>query len=172
MRGKGKCNLATFFDTGITPAYAGKSLVPRWVAKKTKDHPRLCGEKSNRCQSRMWETGSPPPMRGKVFTDSCGGQFARITPAYAGKSGVLWIHDDLNLDHPRLCGEKGFYKKIPRVRIGSPPPMRGKVQSGEAVTQICGITPAYAGKSGRCSTGCFLHRDHPRLCGEKQNFSR
>ena len=48
MRGKGKCNLATFFDTGITPAYAGKSLVPRWVAKKTKDHPRLCGEKTKK----------------------------------------------------------------------------------------------------------------------------
>ena len=65
-------------------------------------------------------------MRGKESGKRSMKSATRITPAYAGKSGVLWIHDDLNLDHPRLCGEKGFYKKIPRVRIGSPPPMRGK----------------------------------------------
>ena len=111
-------------------------------------------------------------MRGKGFAASVLMPACGITPAYAGKRVIRSGFHKLFQDHPRLCGEKGFYKKIPRVRIGSPPPMRGKVQSGEAVTQICGITPAYAGKSGRCSTGCFLHRDHPRLCGEKQNFSR
>ena len=35
---------------------------------------------------------------------------------------------------------------------------------------IMGITPAYAGKSRRGSAGCFLHRDHPRLCGEKSSM--
>ena len=45
--------------------------------------------------------------------------------------------------------------------------MRGKV--GNALSKLASsrITPAYAGKSGRGSAGGFLHRDHPRLCGEK-----
>ena len=70
-------------------------------------------------------------------------------------------------DHPRLCGEKLGFLGCPAFRIGSPPPMRGKVLRWEVLFLHSGITPAYAGKSfhffgSRCSC-----RDHPRLCGEK-----
>ena len=45
--------------------------------------------------------------------------------------------------------------------------MRGKVQSVCDDLAGMGITPAYAGKS-RESSGCSsIHRDHPRICGEK-----
>ena len=69
----------------ITPAYAGKSFAKSVILLKARDHPRLCGEKSNRCQSRMWKTGSPPPMRGKVVCHRRSHDGDRITPAYAGK---------------------------------------------------------------------------------------
>ena len=47
-------------------------------------------------------------MRGKDthfrgFLASCG-----ITPAYAGKSLILFIFQNVIKDHPRLCGEKRF----------------------------------------------------------------
>ena len=72
-------------------------------------------------------------------------------------------------DHPRLCGEKGFYKKVPSVGIGSPPPMRGKVNGGVGFGVLVRITPAYAGKSQSLPKILSLSWDHPRLCGEKGN---
>ena len=53
-------------------------------------------------------------MRGKVLLDLISVILYRITPAYAGKSHIAVFVDDLERDHPRLCGEKT--KKIPKQR--------------------------------------------------------
>ena len=54
----------------ITPAYAGKREVKAdWEAAE-QDHPRLCGEKGSESRLGSGGTGSPPPMRGKVFVGS------------------------------------------------------------------------------------------------------
>ena len=45
-------------------------------------------------------------MRGKVYGKLIAGQTYRITPAYAGKRYILVLVQDLQGDHPRLCGEK------------------------------------------------------------------
>ena len=52
-------------------------------------------------------------------------------------------------------------------KIGSPPPMRGKVPIHDTVFFHVGITPAYAGKSMELSSNIMVSKDHPRLCGEK-----
>ena len=72
--------------------------------------------------------GSPPPMRGKDIYASDVVQQAGITPAYAGKSApdTQWTHHIQ--DHPRLCGEKSRSPLWLATKIGSPPPMRGKVR--------------------------------------------
>ena len=50
-------------------------------------------------------------MRGKEsYSDECDIK-NRITPAYAGKSGILHQMFGAEKDHPRVCGEKT--KKIP-----------------------------------------------------------
>ena len=91
-------------------------------------------------------------MRGKVESPAGGWKTLRITPAYAGKSTVQTI--------------AAFEK------LGSPPPMRGKAGSTCLYTSLTGITPAYAGKSKvERNDGC-KNRDHPRLCGEKNDTSR
>ena len=87
MRGKESSDGFFLMNSGITPAYAGKSR--QWyidLAKK-RDHPRLCGEKSAKPRGMVCEIGSPPPMRGKVGYRSRSFLTFRITPAYAGKSG-------------------------------------------------------------------------------------
>ena len=56
-----------------------------------KDHPRVCGEK---CHAHL------------VAIQDFG-----ITPACAGKSGLLLYLHLIIRDHPRVCGEKT--KKIP-----------------------------------------------------------
>ena len=70
----------------------------------------------------------------------------RITPAYAGKSGELYVLFKSMQDHPRLCGEKSFRLVYQNRTKGSPPPMRGKVEFMMNAKCEPRITPAYAGK--------------------------
>ena len=147
MRGKVQtCSIKGIYS-GITPAYAGKSRSCRSCYCFVKDHPRLCGEKSADLQWKMALVGSPPPMRGKARCTKYPLRTARITPAYAGKSGDTEERYFAIGDHPRLCGEKynNIWKEV--IYLGSPPPMRGKVEEKPVKIEKTGITPAYAGKS-------------------------
>ena len=73
----------------------------------------------------------------------------------------------LHKDHPRLCGEKLPKRLQIAVGSGSPPPMRGKAAEVTTWYRPDRITPAYAGKSTIFQIKTDIHRDHPRLCGEK-----
>ena len=148
MRGKEAIQRNVLFSIRITPAYAGKST-------------HLCGNAGR-------QRGSPPPMRGKVFLAPLVLSVIRITPAYAGKSAFLARNSYMYQDHPRLCGEKrnGVYNI--NTGKGSPPPMRGKVRHCRFSSMLDRITPAYAGKSCASHFVKCSRRDHPRLCGEKQ----
>ena len=65
MRGKDAAALAAGHTPRITPAYAGKRSAGAFASAHAKDHPRLCGEKSEPENCDMNNQGSPPPMRGK-----------------------------------------------------------------------------------------------------------
>ena len=106
MRGKGTFGVDTSTTTGITPAYAGKSMIGENAFYGTGDPPRLCGEKVGILIVQLCQLGSPPPMRGKGFFCRHSIIFTGITPAYAGKSGQLSCNHCIFGDHPRLCGEK------------------------------------------------------------------
>ena len=106
MRGKAFLVCQCDYSTGITPAYAGKSLIPVFFGGRFEDHPRLCGEKTSSIWTKSMMRGSPPPMRGKGTLFEQREQMQRITPAYAGK---------------RTLNRKGQTRNL-----GSPPPMRGK----------------------------------------------
>ena len=155
------------YETRITPAYAGKrnpvyAGIIRWG-----DHPRLCGEKISMIEDVLGCVGSPPPMRGKEVDGNQRSLAYRITPAYAGKSGIPWLNLCCVRDHPRLCGEKPDWDGLDKTAQGSPPPMRGKGQPNTRSSVTSGITPAYAGKSRKFSRPVWVTGDHPRLCGEK-----
>ncbi len=126
---RGKDGVVSIVDTaeGITPAYAGKR------------------EPSDLMLSMP--TGSPPPMRGKALPAALAIGGAGITPAYAGKSVYILICSYPARDHPRLCGEKCIHYILFRNGVGSPPPMRGKVDGCMQAIAKLRITPAYAGKS-------------------------
>ena len=126
MRGKVPCSGIALHPAGITPAYAGKSAFSSAFCPASEDHPRLCGEKYPTIPCKSPVIGSPPPMRGKADHLTLQPHDVGITPAYAGKSRVLFEWTFPMRDHPRLCGEKhGAPKRIVCVN-GSPPPMRGK----------------------------------------------
>ena len=147
MRGKVGYAGKNHVESGITPAYAGKSPTTSRSFSLSRDHPRLCGEKFKRFLVKCFILGSPPPMRGKEKAASyCAKRFG-ITPAYAGKRFAKQYRRSIDWDHPRLCGEK-------------------KQRTGRCAGSIR-ITPAYAGKSFRSSDTRRRSEDHPRLCGEK-----
>ena len=91
MRGKDEVKVSEEVWFRITPAYAGKSDNQPVAPSLPEDHPRVCGEK------KLFETendavaGSPPRMRGKADCWSFSSDSKGITPAYAGKSGLLVI---------------------------------------------------------------------------------
>ena len=131
----------------ITPAYAGKSFPAGCPRSRSRDHPRVCGEKAASTAIPSRGQGSPPRMRGKGWLMVTLTVRNRITPAYAGKS----ISDNSRTrtagDHPRVCGEKST--------------------SFAKAAALCRITPAYAGKSQGCHQCRLCCKDHPRVCGEK-----
>ena len=99
------------FAEGITPAYAGKRLAAADRHCPERDHPRVCGEKIWGTVFQGMKIGSPPRMRGKDISAKIKLLTLRITPAYAGKSGLDDHVHQRDQDHPRVCGEKT--KKIP-----------------------------------------------------------
>ena len=106
MRGKVASEKTLLIGTGITPAYAGKSLFCTCIQMCSEDHPRLCGEKSMVEAILCFLSGSPPPMRGKDNACQIILFHFRITPAYAGKRCTPSEYLEIIKDHPRLCGEK------------------------------------------------------------------
>ena len=130
MRGKVPEQGLIRLRDGITPAYAGKRQLRKHLVDAKRDHPRLCGEKVQGVWQCLSIKGSPPPMRGKAKLAVESSACCRITPAYAGKSLLHRNNQDQNEDHPRLCGEKCCCMWCCKSGIGSPPPMRGKVQFG------------------------------------------
>ena len=168
MRGKAGPNSAYNMASGITPAYAGKSLRKTPPPARQRDHPRVCGEKSQSTSASRRALGSPPRMRGKVCMATGLRVSDGITPAYAGKRPGHIPHREREQDHPRVCGEKIQHPKYTTDKGGSPPRMRGKERYHFAICEVYGITPAYAGKSAVLKQLQHSHMDHPRVCGEKR----
>ena len=172
MRGKVVLSSENPLCRGITPAYAGKSWTAAAQTSACWDHPRVCGEKMVSMIPHRRSRGSPPRVRGKEWYLQGESPAPGITPAYAGKSGWRSCCPGCNRYHPRVCGEKSQPAVRRSCAKGSPPRVRGKgVQSCNERVAV-GITPAYAGKSwGRARTSS-RRRDHPRVCGEKNNTAK
>ena len=133
-----------------------------------RDHPRVCGEKPSASLITSVVAGSPPRMRGKAEIAAGTSRTVRITPAYAGKRSTSPTMTRHIWDHPRVCGEKSPDSSCNISSTGSPPRMRGKDSFQRWDTRRIGITPAYAGKSSRPCRRKSKTRDHPRVCGEKE----
>ena len=167
MRGKAVDDGHFGFFTRITPAYAGKRVFSSAVSRCSWDHPRVCGEKLMLCHRLRPGRGSPPRVRGKAWRLPAAPGTQGITPACAGKSGPISASGRAIRDHPRVCGEKALHDGGILPAQGSPPRVRGKVFLPFVGSRHTGITPACAGKSTPSLAVFGLHRDHPRVCGEK-----
>ena len=66
MRGKLEFENQLSFESGITPADAGKTARASRGRQTKQDHPRGCGENSDKDLLNFFKSGSPPRMRGKL----------------------------------------------------------------------------------------------------------
>ena len=78
-----------------------------------------------------------------------------------------WLYG-IAVDHPRVCGEKGSDERDYADQWGSPPRVRGKELVSPCILCPYRITPACAGKSVSFDVARAVHKDHPRVCGEKK----
>ena len=166
-RGKDKLNVREDFAPGITPAWAGKRPGSDQRPALPQDHPRVGGEKHRDPFAHAAVSGSPPRGRGKVIDFSTAQYRSRITPAWAGKRGLILNNQSSCKDHPRVGGEKGAHPEQSEFVQGSPPRGRGKVSCSLLGLRRKRITPAWAGKSRECRDALTSEWDHPRVGGEK-----
>ena len=152
---------------GITPAWAGKSVLSAGSRPCSRDHPRVGGEKARTLIVQDEPQGSPPRERGKEARQCQVPVWLRITPAQAGKRTRSWRAYGCPWDHPRVGGEKGGAWWIIILFLGSPPRGRGKGRRVVDHHPLPRITPAWAGKSICLALPITAPRDHPRMGGEK-----
>ncbi len=135
--------------------------------RRSRDHPRMCGEKVIISSIVAVIQGSPPHVRGKGLHILAHGLDVGITPACAGKRQGQVVPGFAFEDHPRMCGEKSATYSPFSHKIGSPPHVRGKDAVKRHSARGFGITPACAGKSTSALLFLSCSWDHPRMCGEK-----
>ena len=76
----------TMMMIGITPAYAGNTLLRDYSEDAKEDHPRLCGKYRFLLCRVTIGLGSPPPMREILIGCGVFSVVSRITPADAGNT--------------------------------------------------------------------------------------
>ena len=163
MRGKVQRQRMHARARRITPAYAGKRRACWWTHRRTRDHPRVCGEKSKTKDTAAYTPGSPPHVRGKAGRLRGLQAGEGITPACAGKSTLRRYRIKKQRDHPRMCGEKRDCSQCVVTHLGSPPHVRGKVMALLGTFGPVRITPACAGKSTGMVIEAVRKEDHPRM---------
>ena len=87
-RGRGRAKIRNFalVRCGITPAWAGKSLIRRKLGLNHRDYPRVGGEEVFAENAEARAEGLPPRGRGRGHRLNAVFASSRITPAWAGKS--------------------------------------------------------------------------------------
>ena len=85
VRGKETRHFRLLLPSGITPACAGKRPFTPPPFCIVRDHPRVCGEKTELGRKNEQYQGSPPRVRGKAAFRRILESLRGITPACAGK---------------------------------------------------------------------------------------
>ena len=167
-RGRGKHELLQGLRVRLRliPAWAGKTLATRRAGTSTTAHPRVGGENEEQLFDYLDTTGSSPRGRGKRGGDDRVHCSVRLIPAWAGKTGVVVVHESSPPAHPRVGGEN-VSVTLPAMSVaGSSPRGRGKLGDGGCPIETDRLIPAWAGKTLRPCRTLRLARAHPRVGGE------
>ena len=130
-----------------------------------RDHPRLRGNYGLVSPIPRLNPGSPPLTRELLWAVIPGIWIRGITPAYAGTTDIYNLCASVIRDHPRLRGNYCRNIGIVNSLTISPPLTRELLAANFKLYRYSGITPAYAGTTGKFAEGIYATKDHPRLRG-------
>ena len=85
MRGRYGLGMSSWGYRGLTPAHAGKIGSVRRGVRRDQAHPRACGEDKGDTAWRCRKRGSPPRMRGLLFTIAFAGALLGSPPRMRGR---------------------------------------------------------------------------------------
>ena len=151
---------------GSIPACAGKPSRRRLRRRRSRVHPRVCGEARIARSTGGHVTGPSPRVRGSLTVARPAGLRPGSIPACAGKPGAWARWRRPSRVHPRVCGEAAA---LDAQRVGEPGPsprVRGSLIQLRHRVQRRGSIPACAGKPGTPKAWGRSPRVHPRVCGE------
>ena len=154
---------------GIIPACAGNTGAWAGTPWQARDHPRVCGEHLHRWGIYGMSKGSSPRVRGTLLPCPRPPTPRGIIPACAGNTRMVAEWDNVERDHPRVCGEHEWDSPAARDAWGSSPRVRGTLMVGYLTGTDSGIIPACAGNTATPLAVRSLSRDHPRVCGEHKH---
>ena len=116
--------------------------------------------------------GSSPRLRGTPLGDERRAAPSGIIPALAGNTCATAASTPETRDHPRACGEHKTTDCRCLRTPGSSPRLRGtRLREGHEEGGR-GIIPALAGNTRCRARPSRCRRDHPRACGEHDDFSQ
>ena len=92
MRGARYLKLGAASAGRIIPAYAGSTVWSWTKPRKSRDHPRVCGEHRDSPRAPEFQGGSSPRMRGAPLTAEALTLLQGIIPAYAGSTEHRSVH--------------------------------------------------------------------------------
>ncbi len=118
-------------------------------------------------QVEILTTGSSPRVRGTPSRMVKAIAIGRFIPACAGNAGFHVSRPGLVAVHPRVCGERGFYRCNQCKEDGSSPRVRGTRRNRGGVEHRLRFIPACAGNADKRPLGALLRSVHPRVCGER-----
>ena len=107
VRGKPGPGLQEAARRGLIPARAGKTRPRRHHRRRTRAHPRACGENCRTPGSPGSAAGSSPRVRGKLLALPALAAAGGLIPARAGKTPCPSRSTRNPRAHPRACGENG-----------------------------------------------------------------
>ncbi len=110
---------------GIIPACAGNTRREGRSVRRSRDHPRVCGEHLGGCHAGAVQDGSSPRVRGTPCHGLHHACRPGIIPACAGNTMPMFSPWRKPRDHPRVCGEHDIQLTVTQCAPGSSPRVRG-----------------------------------------------
>mgnify|MGYP001677537315 CR=1 FL=1 len=89
----------------LIPACAGKTAPATTPTRRSRAHPRVCGENIVAAVAALVAAGSSPRVRGKHRRRRRRPRGRRLIPACAGKTVTVIVRSAARQAHPRVCGE-------------------------------------------------------------------
>ncbi len=153
--------------TRFIPACAGNAPTTSISRCRQSVHPRVCGERAQKCSGNVRVFGSSPRVRGTPGRSQRLTTWSRFIPACAGNAISIPARPAGPPVHPRVCGEREHRQRISYADAGSSPRVRGTPSSASRRGRRGRFIPACAGNARPRRRVPCGRPVHPRVCGER-----